>query len=83
MKKSYTLKFDGFGIFWNMKGHILVISKTYSFLIVDNLFPRPDDGLGKWDLKFCMGVCLNVLNKRRFRMMITLLLKLISLELRF
>jgi len=52
--ESSTLKLDWFGVVWNMKGHILVISKTNFVLVVDKLFPRSDDGLGKCKLNFCI-----------------------------
>jgi len=76
MNESNTLKLNGLGVVWNMKGHVLVISKTSFVLVVDKLFPRSDDGLGKCKLNFCicmynccfMGVCFNLLNRNRFRM---------------
>ena len=52
MKKSGTLKFDGLGVVWNMKGELLVISKTSFVLVMDKLFPRSDDRLGKCRLDF-------------------------------
>ena len=56
MKKSDTLKFDGLGVVWNMKGQLLVISKTSFVLVVDKLFPRSNDGLGRcmFDVCFCV-----------------------------
>jgi hypothetical protein len=41
------LELDWSGIIGNMKGNFLVISKSYSLLVVDDFFPRSDDGLGK------------------------------------
>ena len=97
INKFDTLKFDGLGVVRNMKGHIFVISKTSSVLVVDKIFPRSDDGLGRWSVNICicikicfwtwhwmwidnniielllMGVCLSVLNKKKFRMMTLLL----------
>ena len=52
MNESNTLKLNGLGIVWNMKGQVLVISKTSSVLVVDKLFPRSDDGLGKVQTEF-------------------------------
>ena len=54
MNKSSTLKLNGLGVVWNMKGQVLVISKTSYVLVVDKLFPRSDDGLGKCRLSFCI-----------------------------
>ena len=55
MKKFGTLKFDGLGVVQNMKGHLLVISKTCFVLVMDKLFPRFDDGLGKCRLGFAFA----------------------------
>ena len=52
MKKFNTLKFDGLGIVRNMTGKLLFLSKTNFLLVVDKLFPRFDDGLGKCMLHF-------------------------------
>ena len=59
IKKYGNLKFDGLGVVWNMKGKLLVISKTSSLLVMDKLFPRFDDGLGRCrlDVCFCMQIC--------------------------
>ena len=35
MNESSTLKLSGLVVVWNMKGHIVVISKTSSVLVVD------------------------------------------------
>lgn len=56
LKKSYTLKLDWFGVVWNMKGKVLVISKTNFVLVADKLFPSSDDQLGKCRLNFCIGM---------------------------
>ena len=56
MKKSGTLKLNGLGIVWNMKGHLLVISKTCYVLVMDKLFPRSKDGLGKCRLDVCFYI---------------------------
>jgi hypothetical protein len=47
LKESNTLEFDWSGIIGNMKGNFLVISKSCSVIVVDDFFPRSDDGLGK------------------------------------
>lgn len=39
LKKPSTMKLDGLGIVWNMKRHILVISKTDYVPVVNNFFP--------------------------------------------
>ena len=64
IQESDTLKYDGLGVVWNMKGHILVISKTNSVLVVDKLFPRSDDGLEKCRLNccICMYICSSTRN---------------------
>jgi hypothetical protein len=52
LKESNTLELDWFGIIWNVKGHFHFVSKTCFVLVVDDFFPRSDDGLGKckWNL---------------------------------
>ena len=52
MNKSDIVNFYGLGVVWNMKGQLLVISKTYFVLVMDKLFPRFDDGFGKCRLYF-------------------------------
>ena len=64
LKESSTLKLDWSGIIGNMKENFLVISKSCSILVVDDFFPRSDDGLGKiimnplfwnpWKWIYCM-----------------------------
>ena len=56
INESSTLKLNGLWVVWNMKGQVLVISKTSSVLVVDKLFPRSDDGLGKCRLSFCICI---------------------------
>ena len=46
-KESNTLEPDFLGIIWNVIGHFHFVSKTCFVLVVDDLFPRSDDGLGK------------------------------------
>jgi len=53
MKKSSTMELDGFWLIWNMKEHILFISKTSCVLVMEKLFPGSDGGLGKCILNFC------------------------------
>jgi hypothetical protein len=43
---------DWFGIIWNVIRNFHFVSKTYLVLIVDDLFPRSDDGLGKCKKNF-------------------------------
>ena len=59
MKESNTLKLNGLWEIWNIKGNLLIISKTYFVLVVDKLFPRSDDELGKCKAKFftCVYNC--------------------------
>ena len=45
--ESSTLKLDWLGVIRNVRGHFLFISKDGSMLIVNDLFPRSNDGLGK------------------------------------
>jgi hypothetical protein len=40
------MELDWYGIIRNMKGNFLVISKSYSIPVVDDFFPRSDDGIG-------------------------------------
>lgn len=59
MKKSCTLKFYGLCVTWNMKGCLLIISKTCFVLVPNKLFLRSNDGLGSWNLNFYiyMKIC--------------------------
>ena len=59
MKKSNTLKLDGLWVIWSMKGHFLVISKTSYVFVMNNIFPRSNDRLGKCMLSLCtcMQIC--------------------------
>ena len=54
IKESITLKLDWLGVIRNVRGHFLVISKTSSKLVVNDLLPRSNDGIGKCKRNLCM-----------------------------
>ena len=54
IEESISLKLDWLGVILNVRGHFLVVSKVGSVLVVNNLFPRFDDGIGKYKWNLCM-----------------------------
>ena len=54
IKKSSSLKLDWLGVIRNVRGHFLVISKTGFVFVVNDLFPRSDNGLRKIKLNMCI-----------------------------
>ena len=56
LEDSNTLKLDRLGEIGNVSCHFLVISKINFILVVVDLFPWSNDGLGRNTQNFCMHV---------------------------